>query len=638
LALSRPTEAPGPSPRPAQGVPWPFDRIRDGQREFLEDARRALSEGTHLLAHAPTGIGKTAVALVASLEVALAQGRLVLFLTSRHSQHRIAIETLKRLEALGTRVAVVDLIAKQLMCLQPEAPLHGRAFHVFCDDKVRNRTCTFFRKDASAIATAVRQRPLHVQELIQAGTACGVCPHKVAMEAAEGAHVIVCDYNYVFSDILDPFLARLGRPLEDLILVVDEAHNLPDRIRSHLCGDLSLEDLARAAREARDFDPETAHCLSAVLRSMTRYLSPLRAERVAGKEEFVDVVEDALRGLPGPHRTYEDLAQMVAWAAEEAAHMGRAGALPDLADFLRTWRERDEAILRLLVPGSEGKFAFRLLDPSVLSGPIFAGVHGSILMSGTLHPPEMYADLLGLPVSRRRSRRYPSPFPRENRLLLVHPHVTTLYERRSETMHDLTAREIASIVSAVPGNVAAFFPSYELLAASLERLRGVVARPLIVERPEWDKARRDAVQQALRIARDDGGALLLGVQGGSLSEGVDYENNLLSAVVVVGLPLSPPSIEVEALKDYYAKRFGPERGYAYAYLFPAVNKVLQAAGRPIRSERDRAAIILLEARLLTPRYARHLPGDFAPRASLAPAAEVSEFLVPAARGSSMGVK
>lgn len=626
-----------PEVRRAPRITWPFERVRAGQAEFLEDARRALAEGAHLLAHAPTGIGKTAVALVAALEVSLEAGHVVLFLTSRQSQHRIAVETVKRLQGKGAPVAAVDLIAKQSMCLQPSAPSVGPAFHAFCDAKVRSRACGFFLRDATAIALAVRQRALHVQELVKASAACGICPHKVAMEAAAGAHVVVCDYNYVFSEIREPFLARLGRPIEDLVLIVDEAHNLPDRIRSHLCGDLSPQDLWRAAGEARFVDAEVAQHLFAVSRSVDRCLSALRGERVARKEEFLEAVEEGLRRLRG-RLAYEDFAESVAWAADESNRIGQAASLSEVVEFLRRWKDQEEGILRLVVGGPGGKFAFRLLDPSVLSRRVFERVHATLLMSGTLHPPEMYADLLGIPADRRRIRRYESPFPKENRLLLAHPHITTLYARRTADMYDLMAREVAAIASAVPGNVAAFFPSYEILAECLERIRRLGGdKRLLVERPDWDKARRDGALVALRLARADGpGALLLGVQGGSLSEGVDYEDNLLAAVLVVGLPLSPPNVEVEALKDYYAKKFGPSKGYDYAYVFPAVNKVLQAAGRPIRSERDRAAIVLLEGRLLTPRYARYLPSDFLPRMADAPAAAIREFLHPSRNAAMAG--
>ena len=621
------TAVPVARPQPEERVPWPFDRVRPGQAEFLADAKRAFAEGRHLLAHAPTGIGKTAVALVASLGVALETGRTVLFLTARQSQHRIAVETLKRLEAKGARIPVVDVIAKQDMCLQPSRPEFGRAFHEFCELQVRTRACSFYNRDDAVVVTAALQRALHVQELIRASASCHVCPHKVAMDAAELAKVVICDYNYVFSDILGWTLERLGKGLEDLILVVDEAHNLPDRIRAHLGGDLSLTDVYRAIKEARDLEPEAAHQLHGVAKSLEKFLLGLPAERVAKKEEFIDAVERGLRHGLGRRLAYTDLVELVAHAAEEGVRRGRPTHFAELEEFLRRWRDQDEGILRLVTPGGEGTFVIRLMDPGVLSAPIFARVGASLLMSGTLHPAEMYADLLGIPADRRWIRAYGSPFPKENRLLLVHPVATTLYAKRSEEMHDLIAREVVAIAAALPGNVAAFFPSYELLQEAEARVRRArLAKKLLVEHPTWDKAKRDGALEALQLARGERGAVLLGVQGGSLSEGVDYEGNLLQAVVVVGLPLSPPSLEVESLKDYYQKKFGFAKGYDYAYVFPAVNKVLQAAGRPIRSERDRAAIVLMEGRLLAPRYARCLPPDFAPRANASPAREVERFL------------
>lgn len=619
-------EAP-PEVRPAaSAVPWPFDRVRFGQAEFLADARGALENRLHLLAHAPTGIGKTAVALVASLEYARRANKLVLFLTSRQSQHRIAIETVRRIEARGPRIPTVDLIAKQSMCLQEGAPTQGRAFHEFCDLKVKSRSCAFFTRDNSAVVAAVLQRTLHVQELVRASGACRVCPHKVAMDAAARAALVVCDYNYPFSRIQDWFLSRLERSLEDLVLIVDEAHNLPDRIRAHLVGDLTVADLLRVAKEARSIDGEVAQVLVGVAKSVERFLLVLHSERIARKEEFVDVVEAGIGKSRGGSFGYTDLVESVGLAAEDATRRGATTHLPEVSEFLARWRDNEEGILRLVVPGHEGKFAFRLMDPRVLSGPVFKRVHASILMSGTLFPTEMYADVLGIERTRRRMRTYPSPFPPENRLLVVQPDVTTLYVKRGTKMHDRIAREILAIVAHVPGNVAAFFPSYELLEEAHRRLRGARGpKRILVERSEWTKAQRDGAVEALRLVRAQGGALLLGVQGGSLSEGVDYDENLLSTVIVVGLPLGPPNVEVEALTEYYCRKFGFAKGYDYAYVYPAVNKLLQAAGRAIRSERDRAAIIVLEGRILEPRYARRLPLDFLPTRSERPASEASRF-------------
>src|SRR5204863_1439498 len=200
-----------------------------------------------------------------------------------------------------------------------------------------------------------------------------------------------------------------------------------------------------------------------------------------GFQDFSDVVrlalpemavQQGLRTLGGDAHSYASFVEGVAFAGEDAVRRGVPTHLGEVAEFLVRWRDQDEGILRLVVPGTEGKFAFRLLDPSVLSRAIFDGVHASILMSGTLFPAEMYADLLGISASRRVLRTYASPFPRENRLLLVSPNVTTLFVKRGREMHDAIAREIEGISSVVPGNVAAFFPSYELLEEAHRRLRG----------------------------------------------------------------------------------------------------------------------------------------------------------------------
>src|SRR5256886_12341791 len=157
-------------------------------------------------------------------------------------------------------------------------------------------------------------------------------------------------------------------------------------------------------------------------------------------------------------------------------------------------------------------------------------------------------------------------------------------------MHDAIAREIGGIAAAVPGNLAAFFPSYELLGEAHRRIRAAhVPKQILVERPQWSKTQRDGALEALRLARaDGGGALLLGVQGGALSEGVDYHDNLLAAVIVVGLPPSPPSVEGEALRDYYAPQSGFANGHDYAVVYPALQRLLPAAGRASRSERGPA--------------------------------------------------
>lgn len=587
---------------------FPFDRIRPSQAAFLEDARRAIAAGHHLVAHAPTGLGKTAVALAAGLEHALREDMVVLFLTSKQSQHRIAIETVQRMEARGVDLQVVDVIGKHAMCLQPDAPKGGRAFHAYCDAKVGSRACTFYSADAEAAVKEIRERTLHVQDLVQACNRHGVCPHKAALESAKGAVAIVCDYNYVFSDLQERIFGRIGRSLEDSILLVDEAHNLPDRIRSQQCADLSLFGLMRAARDARQVDPTLAAELNAFAQALQAALRPFRRESPVSRDFLDDIVRRAAGG--GPTLRCEDLGRDCRRAGEILMRLGLTTPLLDVASFLRMWGEREEAVLRLADGGTEKRVSYRLLDPSILSGSVFREVYASVIMSGTLHPAGMYADLLGLEPGRRVLRAYASPFPPENRCVLVTPRVTTAYGRRDERMYRAIAEEITRIAAAVPGNVASFFPSYDLMERVLACVRwSDMPKEVLVEKKTWSKADRDHSLQWLHARRMTGG-LIVGVLGGGLSEGVDYRDNLLRAVCIVGLPLSPPTLEVDALKTYYTGKFGGEKGYEYAVVYPALNKVLQAAGRPIRSERDRAIVVLMDRRYLDQRYAAGMPPDF----------------------------
>jgi DNA excision repair protein ERCC-2 len=456
-----------------------------------------------------------------------------------------------------------------------------------------------------------------------------VCPHKAALEAAKDAVAIVCDYNYVFSDLQERIFGRIGRSLRDAILLVDEAHNLPDRIRSQQCGDLPLFGLMRAAKDARQVDPQLAAELNAIAQALQSALQSFRREGPVTRDFLDEIVERAARG--GPVLRLDDLAGDCRRAGESLIRLGMTTPLLDVSTFFRMWGEREEAVLRLANGGAEKRVSYRLLDASILSRPVFKAVHASVIMSGTLHPAGMYADLLGLEPERRVLRAYASPFPPENRCVLVTPRVTTAYARRDERMYREIAEEITRLSLAVPGNVAAFFPSYDLMERVLACVRwSDLPKEVLVERRTWTKADRDQSLHWLLSRRDTGG-LIVGVLGGGLSEGVDYRDNLLRAVCIVGLPLSPPTLEVDALKSYYTAKFGVEKAYEYAVVFPALNKVLQAAGRPIRSETDRAIVLLMDRRYLDERFATGMPPDFRYRTTEDSAREAISFF----RGEAM---
>jgi DNA excision repair protein ERCC-2 len=612
---------------------FPYDRVRVGQRTFLDDVRDACDKGGVLVAHAPTGIGKTASALVPAVQHALDEGTLVMFLTPKQSQHRVAVDTLRKMAERSTRpIRVVDVIAKQAMCPRVGEDEHHAAFHEFCRGQVRAGKCSFHMRGNAQVVKAISGRIMHVHELVATARRARVCPHKAAMDAAAGAHVVVCDYNYVFvPELAEAVIERLDRGWEDVTLIVDEAHNLPDRAREAASGSLSGFLLEGAHSELKGADAGL-RALVARLSSRLDGLAlglPQGDEREVAPQEWVSAVESDLSSGLEP-MSYVDLVEALEGAGERLASGDEltGSAVAQVATFLRGFPLWGDAMLRTVTSDDGGpRLQHHLLDPSLVTAERFASVHAAVLMSGTLWPPRMYADLLGLPADRLRVGEYRSPFPPENRLVLVTPGLTTRYTSRGPEMFGAIARAVGDVLAATPGNVAVFAPSYDLLGRIREGLSapGACKKELLVEDRGMGKREREGLCDRLEELRGTTGGVLLGVQGGSLSEGVDYLENLLSAVVVVGLPLAPPSREVDALIGYFDRKFGRGHGEGYGYTNPAMNRVVQAAGRLIRTERDRGVVVLMDERFLQRRYLGCFPPDWTPRRSQDLGREVGEF-------------
>lgn len=577
---------------------FPYSNVRSGQKQFMEDAARAFKEGRVLLAHAPTGIGKTVAALTAAVENA--GDRKIFFLTSKQSQHRMAIETLRDIRK---DVSGVDVISKQHMCpLEESSTLPYAAFEKFCNQVGRSR-CGTYGPRMESLAEELRKHPLHVEELVRECVNNNLCPHKTALEAAKDTQVLVCDYNYIFSDIRDTVLKNTDTSLDDIYLVVDEAHNLPDRIRSHLNEKISLPVLGEAFSLLEGVNGEMA----GVVKRLGSELGRVQEDtKMVDKSFFDDMMDKALRGGFGRYEDVDDLMGDLSETAVELMVKDPAATAPlHLVSFLVRWNMEGKEVFRCFEPDPPS-VRVSLLDPAYLCRDVFKEIPGGVLMSGTLHPGEMYGDLLGIedPVIRA----YESPFPRENRRVVSVKNLSTSYKDRGVSMYQAYANAIADVCNSTPGNVACFFPSYLLMNKITDRLERVHCKKrIMMEEKRLGKKGKEMMVDNLRRNNDQ---LLLGVQGGSLSEGVDYRDNILSSVIVVGIPFPPPSLELNALQDYYTAKFGKQKGYEYVSIYPAMNRVLQAAGRSIRSRDDRALIVLMDKRFNYPGYKKCLPDEF----------------------------
>ncbi|HWG90457.1 MAG TPA: ATP-dependent DNA helicase, partial [Candidatus Thermoplasmatota archaeon] len=634
---------------PAGADLFPYSTIREGQRQFIRDVMEAAKTRSHLVANAPTGLGKTVSTLAPLLAYALENKKRVFFLTSKQSQHKIAVDTLKAIrQKSGLPFVVSDIIGKQDMCPRREArELFSKQFAEFCRREMIDRQCSYYNQNLENQGTpalrVLKARPHHVEEAVISCTDFGVCPHATALDLAAQAHVVVCDYNYFFSDLRETITERLKIDLSDILLVVDEAHNLPERIRDHLSLELNDFTLEEALEDARDLgdrrletvlegfkellfqmleSPPQANVDKAVLAEAEavagggRGGNPANAdERYVQKDEFIERVNKMLaagrRTLT--HLDYDSFLSEVKAGCEEfeKEFKEEARGLGAAREFLQNWKRERFGLARILTRGTAPTLHYKILDPSVLSRPVFDSIHASVVMSGTLHPMEMYRDVLGLDPKRTRTAYYDSPFPKANRLLLIDNQVSTAYTDRTPEMFDRIAQHLCAVANEVPGNAAAFFPSYSILEEVRRHVPRYLKKELIVEEREHDKAAKERLVQDIRDMPED--ALLMGVQGGSLSEGYDYEGNLLKAVVIVGLPFAAPSLDVQSLIGYYEQKFGQGAGRDYAYVYPTMNRVLQAAGRSIRTPTDKGVIVLMDKRFSWSSYRRCYPRDFVPR-------------------------
>lgn len=229
-------------------------------------------------------------------------------------------------------------------------------------------------------------------------------------------------------------------------------------------------------------------------------------------------------------------------------------------------------------------------------------------MSGTLFPPEMYSEILGVPSEKASCRIYSSDFPISNRPVLIASDVTSKFTEREMSM-SLIGEHVRAVIENTKGNVAIFAPSYSMLDrvhSDFEDL-GWSSKRVIKEEQRMSKRRVEAMISTLYEQKDMGGVAIFGVLNGKLSEGVDYSDNILDALVCIGLPMAPPSAKQDALIEYFTDKFDRNRAWKYVSLQPAVNSVLQALGRPIRKREDRAIVVLLEKRMLERRVSDCMP-------------------------------
>lgn len=569
---------------------FPYPSYRSGQRELVIAVYKTIEQGKKLFAQAPTGIGKTMATLYPALK-SLAEGlsREVFYLTAKTMTRTVAEKALSDLQNHGLRIKRLTLTAKDKICFLPDSTCdpvecpYARGYY----DRVRLAVEEIYEEDSWNRAMIENYAHKH-----------SVCPFEFSLDLTQWADLVICDYNYVF----DPrvYLRRLFLEGGDYLFLVDEAHNLVDRAREMFSAEIVKEPFSKLKKKVQTDSP----LLGKKLQKVNGQLGKLKKEQT---EDFQ---------IDPPTELYPSLHQFVKAAEvflrEEQSVPWKEEFL-DLyfktLGFLRTAEYYDERYNTLYKQGQEG-FSVKLycLDPSLLLAESFKRGRAAILFSATLSPIEYFMKILGGEESSYKLK-LSSPFPPQNLCLMLHAGISTRYTQR-DTSYDQLAEVIETVVKSKIGNYLIFFPSYVYLQHVCERFE--LNNPEIHTIVQTTGMTEEEREVFLAQFQENPEQTLVGFSllGGIFGEGIDLTGSRLSGAVIVGVGLPQICLERDLIRDYFQTTL--KRGFEYAYMYPGLNKVLQAVGRVIRTEQDRGIVLLVDDRFARSSYRKLFPHEWQP--------------------------
>jgi DNA excision repair protein ERCC-2 len=627
----------------ADGLQFPYEIVRPFQQDIIDSVARAVREREALLVSAPTGIGKTIAALYPAVRETLRAGKKLFFLTSKTLQQDAAVQALSMLNDGSFRVLRVR--AKQKMCAHTQMICHED----FCPYAERYSD----KMEKSGLLSRITTEMSYFDPDItfELSKSTEVCPFEVSLELIEQADVVVCDYNYIFDPYVGLKAYQQDNDYGDCVLIVDEAHNLVDRGRGYFSPDLH----AKSFEAIRNY-MTTRNCWVAgweeLLDQMTEHFKDLaesccllpvagsqgddsQAQRSLGNRQpatgnVSQLFDPDIDFFMNQRVEWERLVmEYIGWKIENQIVEEDDPVIDfyfKLVKFTNLLAEDGDEFAHLIEKTPEGlRLKIFCKDPSRFLGRIFDSAHATIALSATLEPFDFYRKTLGFPKDRTAEISLPSPFPRNNRKILVVPEVDTTFKQRANH-YDRIARMVAEVSDAHGGNDLALFPSYAFLREIAERMPPI-EKNVMIQRSDMTDYERNAILSILRD-KPRRGNLILAVSGGMYAEGIDYEGDMLSGVMVIGPALPSVSFEQELLKQYYDEQYGA--GFEFAYLIPGMTRVVQSAGRVIRSERDVGVIALFCRRFTQEPYTRYFPADWyeeSPKELVTkkPADEIREF-------------
>lgn len=579
-----------------EGLEFPYP-YRKGQKELVSGVYHTMRTEKQLFIQAPTGIGKTMAAIFPAVRaVGEGHGDKIFYLTAKTITRTVAEEAFSILKEKGLSYKTISITAKEKLCLCEETD---------CNPEKCPYAEGHFDRVNAAVFEILNEKDTYLREdLLEQAEKHRVCPYEMCLDISSWVDAVICDYNYVF----DPnvYLRRFfGDGVKgDYLFLIDEAHNLVERGRKMYSAVLCKEDFLETAKIVKEHSAKLYKILKKCNRLMLEYKRECDEctvmENIAGLSlQLMNLLGEMENFLEKEHE--EKVQKAVLEFSFSVRH------------FLNMYDIADENYVIYIHYDDEQRFLITLycVNPKRNLQECLNKGRGAVFFSGTFLPLPYYRSLF----SERRDDYAicaSSPFLRENLKLLVACDVSSKYTRRGVSEYEKMAEYIYELAAGKQGNYMVFFPSYRMLEDIYEIFRNKTEErqfevSCILQSSNMTEQEREEFLEAFQ---ENSAKTLIGfcVMGGIFSEGIDLTGERLIGAAIVGTGLPQVGCEREILKNYYDEK--AQNGFAYAYRYPGMNKVLQAAGRVIRTKEDRGVVLLLDERFLQREYLELFPQEW----------------------------
>ncbi len=586
----------------AEKLTFPFEKLRQGQDSILNAVSEIAAKGSKALIQASTGLGKTAGVLFPMLQNAMRKGLQVFYITPKNSQHALAEDVIQRLNNNGFKVKSVTLNAKEKVCFKDE---------VICQPEYCEFAKNYYDKikEQKTLDELDKIQPVTPQVLREIAERHEVCPFELSLDYTARCDVIIGDYNYVFSPN-----AALHRYFNDdnrthlLNLIVDEAHNLHTRFQEYFSPQLSFLKVSQWLEEINS--------------SENLEISDKTKKRAIKLfQEALLLINSEAGTLETEHKTVQlDREKFFKYENKFGRFLSTYSSDKVIVSPKHPFMVFNQyymnfcSILRL--PGNQFTFTLKRTDEDSLLSIVCCDAseelnrrlnsfHSLVAFSATLKPFSFYLSKLGLVESETFTTEIHASFPTENRKILIIPQISTLWKNRDKQITKI-AEAITKIVSLKKGNYLIFFPSFVFL----DKIYDATSLPGFRMYRQSKGQKNDEINKMLeKFSQKTKNIVVFAVQGGSLSEGIDLPGNKLIGTIIVGPSLPYFDLENECIRRFHDTKYSG-KGFDYTYTYPAMSRVVQAAGRVIRTEDDKGIIVLMDGRFLETKYAESMPKNW----------------------------